>query len=310
MTSNPQKQKTFFSSKFPFGTALSRVRPFVGVGLLIAIVIFLVERESLPLNIDNPLFALSVAILIAVNFLHARVLIIIATSFKSRLSHKDAFHLSALGTLGNSLGGLPLGVTLKYAVLYKRCGLKILQITGGFAISTIIITIALFFFAMVSVWFTALPLATKLTPTTLLLLAISISALLHFILRNRPFYRDNIGVFLRPSIFSQTLLTNCAIASLLVLNGWLLGSLLYPEIENSKLIFTTAMGLAGGLASLMQSVGGIHEIAMGVTAHYSGLVLVDGLKLGLAMRMSSIIAATISVGFLYLFLRKKSSPTK
>jgi hypothetical protein len=241
-----------------------------------------------------------VALLLVTIMCQARVVTIVAAAHQGRLAFRDALRISALGTLGNALGGLPLGAALKYGVLYRRCGLSLLQITVGFGVSGALVSVGLLVWVAGVAWLVPMGVAARWISVGLLAIAGLGWMLLHQQVERRAVVASNVGGLLREGIRCSLVSTNAAISVLLVLNGWVLGRSLYPDVGSARLILATATGLFAGLASLLQSVGGVHELAMGASAQVSGFPAIDGLRLGLVMRASSVLGAGAALLLLQL----------
>jgi len=70
-------------------------------------------------------------------FLGAEGLRCIASSYKKQLRPATALYINAMGTLGNSMGGLPIGTTFKYVSLSGKAGLTAKETTAGFMVFTV-----------------------------------------------------------------------------------------------------------------------------------------------------------------------------
>ncbi|HKQ30735.1 MAG TPA: hypothetical protein VJS66_05570, partial [Burkholderiales bacterium] len=104
--------------------AIAAVKPVVGVLLLVVVVWWIGHNEEVLSRLSIAVLFYSALISAVTVVLNAIVLHLSVRYFRGALSLDSALRLSALGTLGNALGGLPVGTAVKYALLYKKSGLK------------------------------------------------------------------------------------------------------------------------------------------------------------------------------------------
>lgn len=224
-----------------------------------------------------------------------------ARAYQRRLNIRSALRITSLSSLGNAAGGLPLGTTVKYTILYKKVGMSISQITFGLSAYTIGITLTLLGYAVVGILALHFhPLIKSLSAAILLASIAVIPLVARFWARRSRSFSKLIRPFLKKPTSVMVALISLATASLFTLNSAVVGLFLFPEHSFFRIWFISASGILLGLGSLLQSVGGIQEIAMGITAYASGINTIDGVQIALVMRFTSIIASGLTLGFSYL----------
>jgi hypothetical protein len=278
----------------------SIVKPVVSLLLLAVVVGWIVHNGDLVARIGVSVLFYSTLISAATVVLNAAVLKLSVAYFRGRLSSRNALRLSALGTIGNALGGLPIGTTLKYALLYKESGLKISEITAGLV----------FFSVLTSGWLALCGLltlgGTTLSPTaeglfvTLVVIAVITFVVIAEALRNHRKLGPLVKPLLEPAKLWRAALLSLAITATFVLNYTVVCLLLFPEIALPIAIFIASIGTIISMGSVLQTVGGITELSMGLSALLSGLQAVTGATLALVLRLTAILAAGIVVGALLL----------
>ncbi|MHB8623808.1 MAG: hypothetical protein ACYC9J_10710 [Sulfuricaulis sp.] len=232
--------------------------------------------------------------------LHATALASIARAYERKLDFSYALYISALGSLGNAIGGLPLGTTLKYAILYKRIGLKIGQITFGLASYTAGISLVLLAYVAISILFLNFPLNIKVIPIALLVIGITTIVILRNLSKQNRAFSSLLRLFLKRQIAVTVAVLSFSIASLFILNSSIVGRSLFPEHSLIQVVFISATGIFAGLASLLQSVAGIQELTMGLSAFVSGIKPIDGVQIALVMRIASMVSSGLILSLFYL----------
>ena len=232
--------------------------------------------------------------------MQASTLTSMAQAYQRKLDMRYALYVSALGSLGNAAGGLPLGTTLKYTILYKRVGLSLSQITFGLSVFIVGISLILLGYAVLGIQALNFQPAIRVVSAVVFIGCFAaIFPVIHWGRHNNAFSR-NIGPFLKKPLAVTVASISFSIASLFILNSTLVGLFLFPEHSFFHVLFISASGILLGLGSLLQSVGGIQEIAMGFSAYASGINPIDGVQIALVMRFTSIISSGIILGFSYL----------
>lgn len=276
------------------------LRTFLGLCILTVIVVWVINKGILLERLNGTVLVWSTLISMLTSMLHAATLSSIAYAYGRKLDYRYALYISALGSLGNAAGGLPLGTTLKYIILYKRVGLKIGQITFGLTAYTIIIALVLLVYATVSAFLLNLQPDIKALPGLLLIISIAVIIALGCWGGRSKVISSLLDPFLRWQSFVFVAVLSFALASLFILNSGAVGYFLFPELPLIHIIFLSATGIFIGLVSLLQSIAGIQEITMGLSAFLSGIDSIDGVQIALVMRFTAIIASVMILGLSYL----------
>ncbi|MHB8743636.1 MAG: hypothetical protein ACYC9L_10980 [Sulfuricaulis sp.] len=276
------------------------LRTILGLCILAAIIIWVIKKGTLLERLSAPVLFWSTLISLLTSMLHATALASIARAYERKLDFSYALYISALGSLGNAIGGLPLGTTLKYAILYKRIGLKIGQITFGLASYTAGISLVLLVYVAISILFLNFPLNIKVIPAALLVIGIATIVILRYWSKQNRVFSSLLRLFLKRQIAVTVAVLSFSIASLFILNSSIVGRSLFPEHSLIQVVFISATGIFAGLASLLQSVAGIQELTMGLSAFASGINPIDGVQIALVMRIASMISSGLILSLFYL----------
>lgn len=276
------------------------LRTILGLCILTGIVIWVTNEGILLERLNGTVLVWSTLISMLTSMLHAATLTTIAYAYGRKLDYRYALYISALGSLGNAMGGLPLGTTLKYIMLYKRVGLKIGQITFGLAAYTTIIALVLLAYAAVSASLLNLRPDIKALPGLLFIISVTAIIALGVWGKRSKVMSSLLNPFLRWQSFIFVAALSFALASLFILNSCAVGYFLFPEHPLIHIIFLSATGIFIGLASLLQSIAGIQEITMGLSAYLSGIDSIDGVQIALVMRFTAISASISILGLSYL----------
>ncbi len=233
-------------------------------------------------------------------FLGAGGLRCISASYKKQLEFTTATYISAMGTLGNSMGGLPIGTTYKYVALSRKGGLSIKEITAGLLVFTTAMVIFLILTSAVSIWATVLPYLYKFIAMGMVLVIFSIGVWLYKRLRGKDFWKRLVAPFFEENRIPQVFIISLFSTTIFIVNFCLIGLLLFPEVPLESLIFISSLGTLAGQGSMIQSVGGIQEFVMGFSALLTGFDILDGVQIALVSRTASIISSGIVVIYLHL----------
>jgi hypothetical protein len=272
------------------------LRTLLGLCILGVIVVWVTNKGILLERLNAKILILSTLISMLTSMLHAATLCSITHTYERQLNYRYALYISALGTFGNTVGGLPLGTTLKYVILYKRVGLKIGQIVFGLTGYTVVISLVLLGYATVSALSLDFRLDIKAIPGLLLIIGIITMIVLGGWAQKSKAISSLVNPFLRwPSFVTVTVLS-FSLASLFILNASTVGHILFPEHPLIHVIFLSAIGIFISLVSLLQSIAGIQEVTMGLSAFLSGIDPIDGVQIALVMRFTSMIGSGMILG--------------
>lgn len=275
-------------------------KPLLGLLLLGLVIVWIAKQGILFDKLSVKLILASTTASFFINLLNAAVIQTIVGAYRGNISYLRSLHISTLGTLGNAAGGLPVGTTLKFALLYKQSGLKIREITLGLILFTAAITFMLLGYVSISISAMNFRLSISIIPGILFVLGVTMSAFLWSWLSAKKIMAQSTGPLLRHPYLAQMLVVSFSLTSMFILNYWIIGYFLVPDVPPMQMIFIASVGILAGLGSLLQSVGGISEISMGIATAISGLNLIDGAQLALTMRIASLISSAIILSLLYL----------
>lgn len=283
----------------------SLLKPIGGLALLAWLITWIVREGELLSRLNGGVIVYSTLASACTIGLNALTLRLMADFYRGRVTYPNALRLSALGALGNALGGLPIGTTLKFILLYKGSGLTLSEITAGLVAFSLSITLWLLAVATVAGHLLSLPLQVAgAAPLVLLGMVVLAMPAARWARRNHKL-GPLIDPLLQTGNVARILALGAAVAALFLANYWLISSFLFPHIDALTLLFAASIGILVSLGSLLQSVGGIHELAMGFSSYLSGQAALTGIELGLVMRLTSILASAAL--FAVLLLHKTRS---
>jgi uncharacterized membrane protein YbhN (UPF0104 family) len=266
-------------------------KPIAGTVLLLCIVAWIMSNGEAMEHISIPALIYSTLISGLTVGLNAVVLKLIVEYFEGFLSYRNAFRLSALGTLGNALGGLPIGTTLKYALLYRDSGIKIREITSGLVIFTLAGSCWLLAYAALSIQYTPLHNIAKVAVPLALCFGVAALVMLLLWARNHGRLGQLVKPFIVGSNLARVLFLSFAVTTTFVANYSVVAHLMFPDVHLSLVAFIASVGTFISLGSALQSVGGVAELSMGLSSSFSGLDAATGATLALALRFTAIVAA-------------------
>lgn len=271
----------------------------IGVGLLLfsVVVVWVVRDGSYLENLNARAVAASLAVSVLTSLLQAATLVTIASANTRALGYAQALRVTALGSLGNAAGGLPIGTAVKFGILHGQVGLSLGQITTGLALTTLVIVATLLACASLSALWLAVPDPVAALPATALLglLACCIAPLSVPALRRRvpEAVRGWLAAYAPARVLRAVLALGALTAGTFVLNSCLVGWLLGTGGSLAEIVFLSSTGIVIGLASLLQSIAGVHEFALAFTAYVAGVQPIDGVQIALTLRATAIGAALL-----------------
>jgi hypothetical protein len=301
MNLDPATKRSRFSALF---------RLLFGLTLLAVIIIWVAKQGILTERISVELLICSTFISLLVNFINASVIRTIVAIYQGKITYASSLRISCLGALGNAAGGLPIGTGLKFAILYKQSRLKVTEITAGLVIFSIAISFVLLAYASVSIWAMNFSPLIKSIPGLLFIVGIVLLIFLWKVLKNKNTAIRLVKPFLMDGNFQRLLVISFSMATVFILNYWIISRFLFPDIPSMQIVFVASVGILTGLGSLLQSVGGIQEISMGLAAYVSGASLIDGAQLALFLRITSLISSGLLLAIFYILPNRLSSPRR
>jgi hypothetical protein len=280
-------------------------KPIAGMLLLAVVVWWIAHHGEALARIGAAVLFYSTLISAMTVVLNAAVLRLSVRYFRGNLSPRNALRLSALGTLGNALGGLPIGTALKYTLLYQKSGLTIGEITAGLACFSVMTCGWLTLYALLVLGGTPLSHDARLVFLVLAGVALIVLVAVTMYLRTRRRFAALIEPFLRPANLLRAALVSAAITTTFVMNYTVVARFLFPELPTATVVFVASIGTIISMGSVLQTVGGITELSMGLSSLLSGLRAVTGATLALVLRLTAILAAGIVFGALLLTDRNR-----
>ncbi len=276
----------------------SALRPVIGL-VLLGIAVWWIR--------DSSLFSRISALLLVVATMSASLTILasaltmhhIARSYERSLCLRDALRVGALGTLGNSLGGMPIGTTIKYVVLHRVAGLSVTQITVGLLAFTASLAICFLLVGGLSLYQIAgVPESYRLPLVgTAIAVPVSTWALLRFAIARIPAARHLLPLLTGPQL-PRFVAVSVIVSLAYLFHLVVIALFLLPQPTLTHAVMIAAFGILFGQSSLLQSLGGIQEFMMGLSAHISGLSAGDGIEIALVARASSIVSSALLVALL------------
>lgn len=276
------------------------LRGFVGLAALIAITWWASGQREMFARVGPAVLLLSGLTAMMIHTLNAVILTTISNTYSGRLTLRDALHLSALGALGNAIGGLPLGTSLKFFLLYKRGGLRITQITAGMMLFALESALFLLLFASLSAWLLENAPLPPAIPAGLLVCALLTLLVAHRLVARWKQAHQTLRPWLTTRKLWTTLTISGAVSVMFILNYVIIGQFLLPQSELARLVLLASVGIIVSMGSILQTVGGVHELSLGAAALASGLPALDGVTLALVMRLTALLSAATILAALYL----------
>jgi hypothetical protein len=288
--------------KGPHAARYHWLRIAAGLVLLSAVGAWIIRDGTLLSR--SSLWALAASALAAAvtSAIHALGIQLIATVYQRHVGFARALRICLLGTAGNAMGGLPIGTTLKYVILHRHVGLSLAQITFGM----VAITAGITFFLLAIAAISALTLDLALSKKSALVALVPAAALGLLAALRWAGTRPRLGSLTKPlmagKFVGRLVGLSFAMATTFVTNSCVVGAILLPDISPGRLVFISASGILLGLASLLQTVGGIQEVALSLTAYGSGIRAVDGAQIAFLMRLGAIISSSALLAVQFLFI--------
>lgn len=271
------------------------IKPLIGIALLAILLLWVGQQGTLQQRLKGMHLLFPSLITCGSIILGAMILRCIVASYNKRLAQSSALYISAIGTLGNALGGFSLGTTIKYVTLYKQGGLTIKQITAGLVFFTLTILTFLVVIAATSIWVTPIPQFYKILSLVLLFASPATALVIWHWLRHTSFWLRLIQPLIAKERIWQVLLLSFFSSALFIVNFCVIGISLFPELPLSSLIFISSLGILAGQGIMIQSIGGVQEFLMGLSTLLLGFSVLDGVQIALVSRIASIIASGIIV---------------
>jgi len=268
-------------------------RVLLGVAILSAVVVWVVNEGAYLKNLKAPVVLASLLVSLVTTLLQSSALQTIALAYGRPLNYLDALRLSAVASIGNAAGGLPLGTALKFTVLREHAQLTLAQIATGMAMFSAGIVLALALFVVASS--SGVGLDWRLSAAGAGLFVVAVAA---FVVVLATLARGGrLAAWLQPWAHgpqrARWASLSLLVAASFVANSWVVGSLLFPQMPSVTLVFIASAGLLVGMVSFLYAIAGVQELAMALMAYAIGVGAADGAQIALTLRGTGIAAAAL-----------------
>ena len=275
--------------------ALRWVRVALGLSILVAVIVWISREGTFLKRLSLEVFLWSGFASLVTAMLHALTLGLISRIHGRTLDYRQALRITALGSLGNAAGGIPLGTAVKFGILHQRVGLSLGQITFGLATVSFGISLWLLLYCATSaLW---LDLSGWFQTS---LIAVLGAALLATAMASRFLRHGRLSALATPYLKVERVIQvaglSFLVATSFVLNFCAVGMLLLPDPTIPELVFVCASGTLLGLVTLLQSIAGTNELAMALMAHAVGIKAADGAQIALTLRATALATSAIILG--------------
>lgn len=275
-------------------TFLSKFRWVLGSCLIIILFLWAWREGSVVRNLDVATLTYTTLISLPIVYLNAVILVIITRAYRASITLWESLFLTAVGTLGNALGGIPLGTGIKFIILVRDHKLRLAQVVQGYLFYSAVNAFWMIFVMAVTVWFISLPLIVKILPTLIVFVAVAV--LLYLLLSDQrllPHIISDIGPLLSRRYLYMGLIASCLNAAMMLLCYQVVIEHYHPQLEITKALFVVSTGLAVGFLSGFPSLGGVQELLLGGAGLLADVNALSAIEFGLFIRIASAIAGII-----------------
>lgn len=282
--------------------AIRLIRGFFGAGLLIFLLIFSLKYGAILSTIDIRILSMNVAISIVIVFCNGLVLKWTTHAFKAPLTIVEAQILAALGSFANAAGGLPIGTAMTIGVLVARHKFDLRDVVIGKLVATGLAVGALASFVAVF----GSDNASTAVITLFAVVGIAAPIVLWAIAKFSGPNLRHIGVLQTlgsPPLIVSGVALAIVVAVLMNISYWIVIHHYVPDLSFSQSVQMISASLMVGFILLANSVSGLQEIFVGLSATQFQLSFVAGIELGLFIRIGSLIASGIVLAFAWSWER-------
>lgn len=278
-----------------FRAATVRARPYIGLLLLAAIILW-VLHEGYPVEKVGVAFVGSALLAaLASNFANALIISEISKIHGGAMDYRSSLYTTALGTFANAAGGIPIGTALKYVLLHKKGKLSVAQTTAGFVVFTISISLVLLFYITILIRWLDVNDTYRNLAAFALLACLFVVATAAFFLRYLPRVQRHFSLFLRSRALFRISVISVIVTLGFLLSFWVVASQLFPQMTFVQTAFSVSLGSLVSQMAFLQSVGGIQELSIGVATRVAGTELIQGVMLGLTIRMTALVSSGLII---------------
>jgi hypothetical protein len=273
----------------------NRAKPYVGLSLLTVIILW-VLREGYP--IEKLSFALITSTLLAAmasGFANAMIISEISKVYGGAMNYKSSLYTTALGTFANAAGGIPIGTALKYILLHKKGRLSVAQTTAGFVVFTIFISLALLIYVAILIHWIDINDAYRNMAVLVLIISLVVLASAVFCLKYFPRIQRHFSPFLKFRSVLRVSVISIVVTLGFILNFWVVACQLFPQMTFIQTAFSVSLGSLVSQMAFLQSVGGVQELSIGVATRVAGTELIQGVMLGLTIRITALVSSGLII---------------
>lgn len=286
-------------------TIVNRIKPYIGLGLLAFIIVW-VLREGYPVEkLSFPFVISTLLVAVASSFINALTISEISRIHGGAMDYRYSLYTTALGTFANAAGGIPIGTALKYVLLYKKGKLTVAQITSGFVVFAISILLILLSYVAVLIQWVDVTDTYRQLAVLVLVVSIVLLVLAIYLLRYFPRIQRHFSPFLRSPAMIRVFVVSLLVTSTYILNFWIVAYYLFPQMTFVQTAFAVSLGSLISQTAFLQSVGGIQELSIGIASHVTGIDLIQGIMLGLTIRIIALIISGLILSDYFLRSRKE-----
>ncbi len=284
---------------------LSVVKPVLGIGLLMGVLWWASRQQFALAGLGLCQFFLAVACCLAIVALSGELLKLSLRSLDIEIGRRDTLWLTAVGGLGNALGGLPIGTGIKFGLLIKQFGMSTAAVFWTYFFYSVVNAAWMLLFGAAIAGVSGMPVLLSglmALPFALLMLAVAL-------------LRGGTGIKLPATLLtlvrSPLLWRGMAVSAAIVL--LMLASfavLLFARTdlgEAGRALLSVTIAVPIGFLTGLPSLGGIQELLLGASGTLFRLSMAHGVQLGLVARGASLLATTTILAACLLWPRRKTS---
>ena len=291
---------------------IKKLKIVVGSATLIFIVFLILKHGNLFRNIDVNLIVLATATTAILNILNGYSIKVIANAYSpdKKMPIVWAIQIGSIATLGNVLGGLPIGTSVKFAVLNKYMGIKLTMITAGLILFTLSIGSFFALYMLFMLPFINFPLNIKVIGAVFVCLMLIVAWLVVAKLAKQTTFKDILAPII--SNYKIKLIFLSALLSLsFVVTYLIIGYFVAPEVSSQKIIFIASLGNLASMLTFSQSVGGVQELSIGLAGFLTEIKFIKGIEIAFVLRIGGLISSSLILAALTPYsLMKKISEKK
>ncbi len=280
---------------------LSVVKPVLGVGLLVSLLWWASRQQFALTGTGWAEFAGAVVCCVLIVCLSGELLRVSLRSLSIEISRRDTLWLTAVGGLGNALGGLPIGTGVKFGLLIRQFGMSPAAVFWTYFFYSVVNAAWMLLFGAFIAGYAGMPALLQ----GLMVLPFLLMALMLLLLRSNAVTKLPLPLTLLTLVRSPCLWRGVTISAAIVM--LMLASfavLLFAspdQDEAARALLSVTIAVPVGFLTGLPSLGGIQELLLGASGTLFRLSMAHGVQLGLVARGASLIAtaATLATGLLW-----------